>query len=228
MPDSKQTNRQLRDAVSILRDKGLLPKNTKLKPAVLQSSRIREAVEKYDDVISGKAEVVPFDKLTKAERKLYTKTRVSVPERGKRGKTYVVVPKTADETVAVKRGKIETYHPAGIRRVNIDVEYRDLDQYLRDLKKKRPPRDGYGYYGFRFKGGSSHAYRTFDILIDELQKYRMVEDAEDDPKFQREIFKNLEFLQVSTAQEWNRIKRENRAKMEATRKLKRSLERRKR
>lgn len=172
---------------------------------VVGGKTLREWSDKLDPVLSGKAAIVPVSKVKDAK---YRKTY----ERFKGGKSeYLLVPHSADEAVRVKRGKIEIDHPSGFTRVQIPVEYRNLEQYLEDAKKLKYDRTGYKAYGFRFYGGSSGTFSRLEDLFELLQHYGLVEESidEDDRKTQKDIYRNLEIVKIKSTAEWRKSSQRN-------------------
>lgn len=161
---------------------------------------LKEWADKLDPVLSGKATIV---KKSAVKDKKYSKLYERV--KPKSGPELLIVPHSADEKVVVKKGQIVVTHPSGIQRVQLPVEYHDLEQYLSDAMGKpyAMGRDAQ-YFAFRFYGGSSNVFRSMDDLLEMLLHYSSIEQAieDGDRKMQRDIYRNLEIVRVSSSREW--------------------------
>jgi hypothetical protein len=206
-----------RTAAKALRSAGILDSKTnltKLTPTDIRGGKtIRELIKEFDPVIRGKAVAVPVSAVDdKAYRKTYAKKVLVSGKTGKRTE-MMLVPKSVDETVEVKDGKVVITHPAGIERVQLPVEYHNLEQYLRDVKNQKVLKQG-KQFAFRFYGGSSDVFSNMELLLDALRHYESISDAikSNDSKMQREMYRNLEIVRVKSSREWFKQREKNKSK----------------
>jgi hypothetical protein len=162
------------------------------------SNTLQRVIDRHDNIISGKATALDLSRIAdKTYKKLYEKSTVG-------GKQFVIVPHSADETVKLERGKVVIKHPAGIDRVQVPVEYHNLEQYLSDVGKEKITKEGKPFFAFRFYGGSSNVFRSMDLLLDELRHYESLMGAvkRGDSNLQRDMFRNLEIVRVQNSRKW--------------------------
>ena len=221
--------KEFRSQLSTLKKQGLVggKVNTRTaRPSDVRGGKpLREYVAKYDDVLSGKATAVPLARLgnKSQQRKLYeTVTAGGISP-------HAIVPHAADEGVSVHSGVVEISHTKGIHRLQIPIDYKNLPQYLKDLKQAAkdgtiPELRGPHYYGFNLHGGGSHTlFRNMEDLLDYMRNPRENISGSNrwlnsairskDPKEMRDYFRNLEIVTTTEPVWWNRKeKREQAAK----------------
>ena len=210
MAHSQITQAQLRVVASLLRrlkiGKPIDTRKQILPSAIRGGKSLKEWADKLDPVTSGKATIVPASAAKdKGYRKLYERARLT------NGKELLIVPHSADEKVILKKGKIIITHPSGIERVQIPVEYHNLEQFLSDARGKSYSLEGQQYFAFRFYGGSSNVFRRMDDLLEVLTNYASIQEAIDqgDKKLQREMYRNLEVVRIASAPEWRKQRQLN-------------------
>lgn len=212
--------KDFRRKLSALKKQGLIGGKTvdvrSAKPNMLRGGKfLEEYIKKYDDVLSGKATAVPLAKLENRgrQRKLYETVSAGGIQ------PHVIVPHVKEESVSVSGGLVKISHPKGINRIEIPIDYNNLNQYLKDLRKaeksgKLPELKGPHYYAFNLKGGQSHViFRNIDELVNYLKNpkdnvsgsQRWVNRVlrSKDPKEQRDLFRNLEIVQTTQPAWWN-------------------------
>jgi hypothetical protein len=168
------------------------------------NKRLNRALDKYDPVLSGKASAVKLSpKEIKAYKSLGKPYEIAAPPGLPR---RVIIPKEPDERVSVRGGKVVISHPAGIRRTILPVRYHDLEQYLAESAKSRPPLGPNEHFAFRFFGHRSHKiFRSMSSLVSYLQHYESIFDAinDDDSEAMGELYQNLEILTIDrSAGDW--------------------------
>jgi len=234
---AKKTEAQVRHAISVLKKAGIVDvKNVRdAKPQWVRKAGPRggtytlaELVDKYDDLISGKQTPI---KLPESETKLLKKRGYEVTKGGK-----VLYPHAATETVKVTHGKPDVQHMAGISRIQLEVDYHNIPQYLKDLKKQAPKINKQLKRGaqlaFHYHGGHSMTFRTMQQLLDYLEhdgsgSLALLQHPNRlDSRTQNEMYKNLEIVQVTPAA-WERSKEAARAKARAAKQEKPHRRRRK-
>jgi hypothetical protein len=196
--------RKFRHSVSVLKKQGLLPARASSGLPLdarsvtpkwkINGKSLGSIVNKYDDVTSGKATaiVVPPAKL-KALRKAGYETT------GDR----VIVPHSATEKAGFIKGEVTIKNKSGIQRVQIPVEYHNLNQYLADIKKNSREIDRMKadneYFGVRFYGGQrANFYADIESLMDDLSRYEDLQKRNSRAK-QSEIYQNLEIIKITPA-----------------------------
>lgn len=165
------------------------------------SYTLRELVDKYDDVISGK--VTPV-KVSPETAKEYKKIGYEQTRGGK-----ILVPHAATEKVSVTRkGEIEiTDSVTGIKRLQLPVKYHDLEQWLHDLRENsdeiQAMRGKNRFFAFRYFGGHSRLFEDFDSLLDYLEEdgsgsLSLIQQVDTlDSRTMNEIYRNLEIVTVN-------------------------------
>lgn len=219
--------RQFRRAVSILKKKGLLSGTGKAgfkldARSVTPNTRFRgqklsTLVNKYDDVVSGKVTPVkvPARSLAKFRRKYST------------AEGRVLVPHGAGQKATLEGDNIAIIDASGIVRVQIPVEYHNIRQYLRDIKRdhktiNKMKRDN-EYFGIRFYGNHrGNFYRDIEDLITDLEKYESVVNSTSKIS-QEEIFENLEIVRIGVraTRKWEASETTGKSKASTTKENKR-------
>jgi hypothetical protein len=115
----------------------------------------------------------------------------------------VLVPHGELETAKYVGGQITIKHPSGIERVQIPIEYHNLEQYFRDIRKNRKLIDAMKsrneYFGFRFFGNnSSEFFSDIDLLLERLESYRDVNAGMKSRRKGAEIYRNIEILRLNS------------------------------
>ncbi len=196
--------KKFRHAVSVLKKAGLLPKTTDsgqkldarwVRPTSKVGGRkLSTLVDKFDNVASGKATAI---KVPENRLRSYRKTGFETA----RGR--VIVPHAATEKVRMKKGEITVISSNGIERVQIPVEFQNLQQWLRDMEKNREEinrmkRDN-EWFGIRFYGNMSAQYDAdISFLLERLSQYEAVQNAHSRYK-QTDIYKHLEIVKMPHA-----------------------------
>ena len=194
--------RKFRRAISVLKKQGILP--DKLSPrkkldarsvtpnTKFKGRKLSTIVDKYDDIVSGKATAVkvPASKL-KQFRKVGFETV----------KKKVIVPHSANEIAKFKGGEIAIRNKSGIERIQIPIEFHNLDSYLRELRKNAKLIDKMKrrneYFGIRFFGGQrANFYSSIEQLLNDLERYQDIQRVTGKAK-QAEIYRNLEIIKLT-------------------------------
>src|ERR1035437_9923980 len=116
--------RKFRHDIATLKRKGLV---TGVDARSIQpTSKLTSLIERFDDVLSGKATPV---KLSKSESKNLKAAGYDV-YKGK-----VLFPHSAGEKVGVSHGHAKVRQPSGVEHVTIPIEYHNLSDYLKSVKK---------------------------------------------------------------------------------------------
>lgn len=189
--------RKFRHAIAILKKKGLV--NVAHAGRVKPTLALKRAVNRFDDVISGKIEPIklPPKKLQEYKQAGYATA-----------KGRVLVPKSAVEVVKLNRNKdIEISHPSGMKRIKQIVPYRNLKQWLEGMRARASEIDMLksknDYWAYKFYGYNSlRTYEDLELLIDDLmegsasglnfnQIYR-----QETRKQQHEVYQNLEIVRT--------------------------------
>jgi len=207
----KKTKSEFRKAIGVLKKVGIVDvKNVNdAQPYWVRKAgpkggtyTLSELVDKYDDIISGKATPV---KLSSEKTAFYKRQGYETVKGDK-----IVVPHVAGGKVKVNRqGDFYRLEPPGIKTTTLPVEYHNLEQYLTELKSKHIKREKGKYFSFRFFGGHSQLYSSIDLLIDDLQAYKGVLDPirNRDAREMNEVFRNLEIVETTKAA-WSRSKKQ--------------------
>lgn len=170
------------------------------------TKKLRALVNRYDDVLSGKATAVKISNVGLKEYKEMGKPfRVVRP--GGDLPPRVVVPHFAGERVVVTHGRAKVINPAGIERTILPVKYHNLEQYLTGVGKQKIKLKPGERLAFRFFDNQSiKTFKSPSALVDYLQHYESVFDAieENDAEAMGEIYQNLEIIKIDqpTAGEW--------------------------
>jgi len=193
--------RSFRHSISVLKKQGLLPKrtDTTLKldarsaiPSMkVKGKRLDTLVRKFDDVVSGKTTAlkVPSNQLPKYRRAGFETAR-----------GRILVPHAANEKARIIGGQVSIKHPKGIERVQIPVEFKNLKQYLRDIKadykRINALKHRNEYFGIRLHGGQrANFYADIRDLIRDLEKYEAVQSR--NRYKQEDLYKHLEIMRMN-------------------------------
>lgn len=160
---------------------------------------LKSLVVKYDDIVSGKVTAV------KVESKALKQFRAVGYEISK---GRVLVPHSEEETARrVAGGRIVIKNKSGIHRIQIPVQYHDLEEYLSAIEKNHKlvnsMKANNEHWGFRIRekgykgpgGYSMTIYRDIRRAIEDLHKYEIVEKP-------NEFFAGLEIFTISKPSEW--------------------------
>jgi hypothetical protein len=212
--------RAFRHKIAVLKKSGLVHPFIDAR-SVVPSPSLKKSIKKFSDVISGRAVAVKATrlKLTTSERKQLN-YRVAAPPGATR---RIIVPKAApDERISIKRGRVQFKNPAGVDRIEFPVPFENLPDFFKKAKRKKKEIDRMKredeYFAFRFFGGRSQLYRNIELLLDEVEKYRTVEQAinNGDPSEQLEVYRNLEVVKVHRQKNWTDLKQaEQKAKQKS-------------
>jgi hypothetical protein len=198
--------REFRRSVSLLKKQGLLPdkigrKKLDARKALpdwkVKGKKLSTLVRKFDDVVSGKLTAV----------KVPPKTLRSYRTAGfETANNRVLVPHTKTETAKFVNKQIVTKPvkgKTGVERMALPVEFKNLRQYLSDLRKDskliNSMKRNNEYFGIRFFGGQrANFYSNIEDLLEDLNRYETI------TQFQRlgrakqtEIFRNLEIIRIT-------------------------------
>lgn len=194
--------RQFRHAVSLLKKQGLLPERASsgfpldarsVTPRWKINGRtLGSIVSKYDDIVSGKATALP---VPEAKLKQFRKAGFETSQ------GRVIVSHGATEKARIIAGEVTIENKSGIQRVQIPVEFHNLQQYLRDIRKQSEAinrlKGRNEYFGIRFYGGQrANFYSTIQQLLNDLGKYEAFTTKTARPK-QLEIYRNLEIVRIT-------------------------------
>lgn len=116
-------------------------------------------------------------------------------------KKKVIVPHGANEVAKFKGGEIAIRNKSGIERVQIPIEFHNLDSYLRDLRKNAKlinrMKMRNEYFGIRFFGGQrANFYSSIEQLLNDLERYQDIQRVTGKAK-QAEIYRNLEIIKLT-------------------------------
>ena len=198
--------REFRSQVATLKRKGLLG-DSKIDARSAQpntkagKSTLKSLIKKYDDVLSGKVASV---KVSPDRVKQFRKAGYQVIKSSNR----VLVPHSATETVKIRKGEVVIKPSGGIERIQLPIEYHNLEQYLRDaaknIKKIDAMKRSNQYWGFRFYGfNSSQLYMTIQHAIEDVSKYQSVMEAIGRSRMkQMDVYRNLEIVKVNPSAHW--------------------------
>jgi hypothetical protein len=196
--------REFRRAVSTLKKQGLISGKTASGQKIdartalpgwkIKGKRLDTLVRKYDDVVSGKATaiVVPPKDLKQFRKAGFETTQ-----------GRVLVPHTKLETARLSHGQVSIKSKSGIERVQIPVEFHNLNQYLIDIQKNASLIDAMKkrneYFGIRFYGGQrARFYSNIDMLIDDLRHYEDIKNLTKGAKAkQLEVYQNIEIIKMT-------------------------------
>lgn len=197
--------REFRRGVSLLKKQGLLPARSDaglkidarsaIPEIKVKGKKLSTLIRKYDSIVSGKATAlkVPPATLTKYRKSGFATTQ-----------GRVIVPHAATEKARISKGHVAIKSSKGIERVQIPVEFHNLRQYLRDMRKNaavinrlKGPRE---YFGIRFYGGQrANFYSDIQALLDDLSRYDSFANvaARALAYKQEEIYHHLEILRMT-------------------------------
>lgn len=163
-------------------------------------------VNYYDDFLSGKESPV---KLSKSE----VKARAKLGE--KHVGDIVLVQHGAGEKAKLEDGHVVLKSASGIERVQIPIEYHNLEQYLRDIAKDtdriNAMKSNREWFAFQFHGNGSYSvYRSIDDLIEDLQRYESIASSinKHSAKEMREQYRNLVIFKVGKSSKWENMRSE--------------------
>lgn len=213
-----QSLRSFRHAFSVLKKQGLV-KTKRSAVSVYPSQKFggvkaETLVKKYDDVVSGKVTAV---KVPKSELKKFRKAGRET------AKGMVLEPHGPGEKVRFKKGTIVIEHKAGIQRVQLPIEYHNLEDWAKEIKKKHKQIDtmksSNEYWGFRFSnawggGHSSEIFRDIDLMIDFIRHYEDYQKYANRPRKGAEFYRNIEIVKISKPDKWE-FPSERKAKVSA-------------
>lgn len=186
----------------MLKKKGLLPARTQTGTKLdarsalpnwkVKGKRLDTLVKKYDDVASGKATAL---KVAPSELKKFRKIGFETAQ------GRVVVPHSKIETAKISKGQVAIKSKSGIERVQLPVEFHNLNQYLNDAEKNAALIDSMKknneFFGVRFYGGQrAKFYSSIHGLIENLKHYESIKQYTGKAK-QLEIYQNLEVIKMT-------------------------------
>lgn len=207
MARKKQIDLQkFRKAVATLKKKGLI-QNIDARTAQPyyvrkidgKTERLDKAVEKLDDVLSGKVQPV---KLPPGKVREYKKAGYETT------KEHVMVPVSATEKVKIttdkeieivdKERKISTIQKA--------VPFHNLRQWASDMRKKHSRINAMKakneYFAFRIEGHrSKQVFQTIGQLIDYIERYAAFDSSR---KNQSAFYEGLEIIRLTNRDKWLR------------------------
>lgn len=198
MADLKEFRRKL----ALLKKQGLISGSTQSGEKIdarsalpgwkVKGKRLDTLVSKYDDVASGKATAL---KVAPSELKKFRKIGFETAQ------GRVIVPHSKIETAKLSKGQVSIKSKSGIERVQIPVEFHNLNQYLTDIEKNAPLIDAMKknneYFGVRFYGGQrAKFYSSVKQLISNLRHYESIKRYTSKSK-QAEVYQNLEIIKMT-------------------------------
>lgn len=200
--------KNFRSKVAALKRKGLLPsKTSKGNPLDARSAqpnwklpngrKLSTVVDHLDPVTSGKA--TPLQ-VTPERAKQFRKAGYEVVN------GRVIIPHSATEKAVKEKGEIVIESASGIKRVQIPIEFHNLNQWFRDVRADAPRinrmKRNNEYFGFRYFGNnSSELFADIDDLIERLAGYEASIDANTRIK-QQQVYKNIEIVKLGRRTEW--------------------------
>lgn len=194
--------REFRRNVATLKKQGLLPARTQTGTKLdarsalpnwkVKGKRLDTLVKKYDDVASGKATAL---KVAPSELKKFRKIGFETAQ------GRVVVPHSKIETAKISKGQVAIKSKSGIERIQLPVEFHNLNQYLNDAEKNAALIDSMKknneFFGVRFYGGQrAKFYSSIRGLIENLKHYESIKQYTGKAK-QLEIYQNLEVIKMT-------------------------------
>lgn len=188
--------KSFRSAVALLKKQGLLRGRVDARSVTPETKIGRfhasTIVNRYDAIVSGKATAI---KVPKKTLRAFSRKPGYGTANGR-----LIVPHAATEKVKRQGENFAVRSANGSERVKIPVPFKNLRQYLRDMRKNeteinRMKRDN-EYFGIRLFGNHrANFYGDIDMLIDDLEKYEIVTGSS--RYDQIEAFENLEILRIS-------------------------------
>jgi hypothetical protein len=209
---AKPNIKKFRHEIAVLKRKGLVTGVDAR--SVTPTKKLTNLIDRFDDVLSGKATPV---KLSKTETKNLKDAGYDVY------KGRVLFPHSAGEKVSVSHGHAKTRNPKGVEHVTIPVPFHKLEDYIKQIKRNSGAIDSMKrrdeYFAFRFYGHQSQQlFRDIDLLIDYLQQ---PSSGSKDPILNRnqssrdmnEAYRNLEIVKVHRARDWEQRPRRMQSKL---------------
>ena len=190
--------------VQKLKKMGIVPKwiktNTVLPSQIIHGPRggshtLQSIVTRMDPVLSKKATPVTLDQ---EGVEYYRKQGYEIAD-FKGAKTRVIVPHSVGESIKVKDNRIERIPSQGLHITQLPIEYQNIDQYLRDLKRLNQHAPTGSYYGFNFYGGNSHViFSNTKFLAEYFQHYKKRFTQEQ----WRKSFPQFEMITLTNSKKW--------------------------
>lgn len=195
---TKENLRRFRHDISVLKKKGLL-ENVDARSAK-PTKRLTKLVDRFDDVLSGKATPVKLSvKETKALKDAGYETY----------KGKVIYPHAATEKVSVSGGHVKLKQPNGVERITLPIKEEKLEKFFNEIVKKEKTIDKMkrsdAYFAFRFYGNDSrYVYRNISTLVDDLRNYKSVKAAKKSKNVaeMQDIYRNIEIVKVNRKRNW--------------------------
>jgi len=162
----------------------------------VKGKRLDTLVKKYDDIVSGKATAF---KVTKKEAQKFHRAGFETTQ-----EKFIIAPHSVTERARLSKGQITIKSKRGIERVQIPIEFQNLKQWLRDVKRNYKPINAMKgkreYFGVRFFGGQrANFYADIRDLIADLERYESVKVFMLKAGYkQEEIYKHLEILRMNS------------------------------
>lgn len=228
--------RTFRHKLAILKQAGVVHRvdaRSAFPSSVRQGKKLSTWVDKYDDVISGKATAIPISKFPKSEQ---TKLRKEYDV----ADGFVQVPVSATEKAIVHGGKIEVVERLrGIHRVTLPVGYRDggggLKRWLGDIRKRAPELDKLKgdnrYWGYEITGHYSFKhFRSLGELATALLHGstsgagfggNRIDWARLSRQQQLDLFKTIHIVAIDRASDWPKPPKRLKKKRKALKRRKR-------
>lgn len=197
--------RDFRHKIAVLKSQGLIPDDVDARSAYpswkRNGKKLSTIVDEYDAVASGKATAVKVpSKILRKYRKLGRETA------GGR----VIEPHGLEESARFdpKSGAITIKHKSGIERIQIPIEFHNLEQWTADIKKNKRQinalKSGRESFGFRYYGNNgSEFFNDIGLFVDFIRSYESFQSANTSRKAAN-VYKNIEILRVNyqAMREW--------------------------
>jgi hypothetical protein len=196
---AKSDLRKFRHDISQLKKRGLISKEVDAR-SVKPTSHFHKLINRFDDVLSGKATPV---KLSKSETKNLKAAGYDV-YKGK-----VLFPHSAGEKISVQKGHAKVRQANGVERVTIPIPYHQLEDYLEKIETNAETIDNMKrddeYFAFKFYGNRSVSkYGDIGLLLEDLRQYKDTQQAIRSGKARdmSEIYRNLEIVRLKRSTPW--------------------------
>jgi hypothetical protein len=196
--------RKFRHEIAVLKRRGLVT-GVDARSAT-PTKKLTNIIERFDDVLSGKATPV---KLSKSETKNMKDAGYDT------FKGRVLFPHSIGEKVGVTHGHAYTKDIRGVEHVTIPIPFHDIEAYVHtkrnqkaiDAMKRKDEYFAFRYYGYK----STRLFHNVDSLIDYLQTptsgaaFPILNDPTKNAKEMNETYRNLEIVKVHRVHDWKAV-----------------------
>lgn len=195
---TRENLKRFRHDIAVLKKKGLV-ENVDAR-SVQPTPRLKKLVDRFDDVLSGKATPV----------KVSPKETQALKDAGyETYKGKVIYPHAATEKVTVSGGHVKLRQPNGVERITLPIKEEKLEKFFNEIVKKERAIDKMkrsdAYFAFRFYGNDSrYVYKNIGNLVDDLRNYKSVKAAKKskDAEMMQDIYRNIEIVKVNRKRNW--------------------------